>query len=296
MKVVLLAALAAIALPGLVEGGWAERGAGGGSRCREPLSGEAIVSLTNDARATEGLAELEESPLLNAIAEARAHDMLEKQYFAHISPTGEGAAVIARKVGYRYRVIAENIASGVFFTNRKVLEAWMQSPGHRRNILSSRVRELGVSVVKGRMNGADVAVCVQLFGLQSTPAAERVLLSSFRERSGATGAGEAASESPGERLWSAKRELDVEKESIERDVKVLSGDPARNEYLNSRIRAYNEKADRYNRYLAEATAARSADRYDGSLAVTAAARSGHPVYVASNETRPAQGRLDTGKP
>ncbi len=257
-RLILLVAIAAIAVPGLVEGGWPERGAGVGSPYQESLSKEAIISLTNEARALEGLTALDENPLLDAIAEARAKDMLEKQYFAHVSPTGERAARIAQKVGYRYRVIAENIASGIFFTNRKIVDAWMQSPGHRENILSPRVRELGASVVKGRMNGAQVWVCVQLFGLQSLPMLERPLLSAHREPSGEIEIEEAATGGLGERLGRARRALDVERGSIERDLRVLTDDQKRNQDLNSRIRAYNEKADQYNRSLAEMNAMKAA--------------------------------------
>jgi hypothetical protein len=96
---------------------------------QEPLTKEAVIGLTNDVRAKQGLANLTENPLLDAVAEERAKDLLEKQYFAHVSPTGEQASDVAQRVGYRYKIIAENLASGLFFTNQKVIDGWMQSPG-----------------------------------------------------------------------------------------------------------------------------------------------------------------------
>jgi uncharacterized protein YkwD len=300
LKVLLLVAIAAVAVPGFVEGGCSEKGALECLPCREPLSRDAVIGLTNDARKTEGLTALDENPLLDTIAEARAKDMLEKQYFAHVSPTGDRAARIAQKVGYRYRLIAENIASGVFFTNRKLLDAWMQSPGHRNNILSPRVRELGVSVVEGRMNGAKVWVCVQLFGLRSTPMSERPLVSARREPSGRTEMREATAEGLREGLERARRELDAERGSIERDLGILAGDPGRSQDLNMRIGAYNAKADRYNRSLAEMNVmkaeldrtAQETGRRDTVTEPTAE----HTIRTASADAYLSRGSLDRRAP
>lgn len=292
LKALLFVAIVAIALPGFVEGGCSEKGALECLPCREPLSREAVIGLTNDARTTEGLTVLDENPLLDAIAEARAKDMLEKQYFAHVSPTGDRAARIARKVGYRYRLIAENIASGIFFTNKRLLDAWMQSPGHRSNILSPRVRELGVSVVEGRMNGAKVWVCVQLFGLQSTPMSERPIVSARREPSGETEMREAATEDLRERLERARRELDAERGSIERDLGIPAGDPGRNRDLNMRIGAYNAKADQYNRSLAEMNAMKVVLDRTAEERHTATEAAGHPIRTASAEAYLSRGSLD----
>lgn len=121
------------------------------------------------ARSENGLDKLKENPLLNAIAEERARDMFEKQYFAHDSPTGEGDADVAQRVGYRYKKIGENIAKGWYLNDKKLVDGWMQSPGHRKNILYSEYDEIGVAVVKGRFEGDEVIIGVQIFGRQSPP-------------------------------------------------------------------------------------------------------------------------------
>jgi len=228
-----------------------------GSRYREPLSKEAIIELTNNARLAKGLLPLEENTLLDAIAEARARDILDKQYFAHVSPTGEEASWIARKIGYSYRIIAENLAGGVFFTNCRIVECWMQSPGHRRNILSVDVREMGASIMKGRLNGAEICVCVQIFGLPQ-------LALSTRSTYDGPSTNEVATDnlvpgSAGSNLRKIRRGIDQERNLIERDFRILTDDPGKNENLNLRIRAYNEKVDRYNQALAQA-------RFAGAMA------------------------------
>lgn len=224
----------------------------GGPRPQEPLSKDAIINLTNEARATEGLTVLEENSLLDAIAEARAKDILDKQYFGHVSPTGEAASHVAQKVGYRYRMIAENLAAGAFSTNSKIVECWMQSPGHRKNILSSQMREMGASVVKGRFNGAETWVSVQIFGLRS-PVYGRPFNPSYQEQAD----GVKGDEDTAEKLRRMKRELDAEREFIGH-LRAASYEPRRTEDINIRIRAYNAKADQYNRVLAETKATRVA--------------------------------------
>ncbi len=221
---------------------------------QEPLSKEAIIGLTNNARTLQGLIMLSENPLLDGIAEARVKDMLEKQYFAHVSPTGEQASDIAQRVGYRYKIIAENIASGLFFTNQKIIDGWMQSPGHRKNILSPEVREMGASVIKGRMNGADTWVSVQIFGLQSLPVSEKSCMPPSQELLGEIETKKTEIGTLNERLTRLRQELDAEKDSIELERRLAGNDPKRNYDLNGKIRAYNEKSNWHNQSLAEMNA------------------------------------------
>jgi uncharacterized protein YkwD len=143
------------------------RSSGGAHPLQEELTATEVLRLTNVTRSEHGVPELKESFLLNAIAVDRARDMFEKQYFDHVSPTGEKAADIAQKVGYRYKRLGENIASGAFITNQKIINGWMQSPGHRKNLLSGEFEEIGVAVVKGRLEGGEGWIAVQVFGRQS---------------------------------------------------------------------------------------------------------------------------------
>jgi uncharacterized protein YkwD len=134
------------------------------------LSRPGIIECTNRARAENGgLPPLSRNSLLDAIASERADDMLRKQYFAHFSPSGEGAPDVAQKTGYHYQHLAENIAMGHFQNDEKAVIAWMQSPGHRKNILSDECSEIGVAVKKGRLKGEEVWVAIQIFGEQSPP-------------------------------------------------------------------------------------------------------------------------------
>ncbi len=140
---------------------------------QEELTVRGIIGLTNEARKEQGgLAPLRENGKLNAIAEARVRDMFEKGYIGHVSPAGEAATDVAHRVGYPYRVLSENIASGFFLNDRKIVEGWMQSPGHRKNILLEGVSEIGVAFMKGSLQGRETLVAVQIFAQPSLPVGE----------------------------------------------------------------------------------------------------------------------------
>ena len=216
---------------------------------REVLTKDAIITLTNNARAQSGLPPLKENQLLDAIAESRANDMLEKQYFAHVSPTGQQVSDIAQSVGYRYEVIAENIGSGDFYTNQKIIDNWMQSPGHRRNILSTEVEDIGAAVLKGKMKGVETYITVQIFGLQSPPVSEHTCVAPSKSLLNDIDLKKAEIETLRDQLSRLKHEIDAEKESIETDRRYAYDDNQKIEKLNERIRALDEKSRWYNRIL-----------------------------------------------
>lgn len=130
---------------------------------RALLTPEGILSFTNQERAKSSLRALTSNALLDRIAGDRLADMFEKQYFDHISPTGESASGVAEDVGYEYLSIGENIALGNFENDAAVVAAWMDSPGHRANILNPRSTELGVAAGKGVYNGKSTWIAVQIF-------------------------------------------------------------------------------------------------------------------------------------
>lgn len=218
---------------------------------REILSREAVVTLTNRERTSHGLTNLIEDPFLQSIAEERARDMLEKDYFDHISPTGERASDLAQRKGYRYRIIAENLASGDFLTNQKLVDGWMQSPGHRKNILSPEIKDIGVSVMKGLLHGNETWVAVQIFGLKSPAVSEKLCrLPSVRlmneievKKAELTGLNE--------RLDRLRKELDSEKTNIELEQMLAKKDSRKNHDLNVNIKKYNEKSRWHNEVLTE---------------------------------------------
>ncbi len=82
---------------------------------------------------------------LNSVAQDHAEDMYERGYFSHSNPQGESAFDRLRADKISFQRAAENIAKGQK-TNRAVLEAWMNSPGHRRNMLDARYGKFGIGM------------------------------------------------------------------------------------------------------------------------------------------------------
>lgn len=136
------------------------------------LTGSGVVAYTNEQRASNGnLTPLHLNAKLSAAAEAKIDDMFTQQYFEHESPDGKGPADIIRASGYEYIVVGENLALGNFEDDETLVQAWMDSPGHRANILNGKFMEIGVAVRRGEFEGKQVWLAVQEFGspLSSCP-------------------------------------------------------------------------------------------------------------------------------
>jgi uncharacterized protein YkwD len=211
------------------------------------LTRSGIIALTNKARAnTGGLAPLSENELLNAVAVARLQDMMDNKYFAHLSPTGESASDIAQKVGYHYKIIAENIAKGQFTEDQKMVNGWLQSPGHRANLLSPEVTEIGVALARDKVNGQDIWTGVQVFGLPSPPVGSSAAKSS-RDSCTRPSAGlkETIEQSKAElfqlsaSLVSMREELENLKRELETQRRSGYKDPALLADYNDKIRLFN---------------------------------------------------------
>ena len=119
---------------------------------------------TNAERIESGLPALKENITLDAIAELRVRDMFEKQYFAHVSPTGDDVQGAAKLIGYEYITLGENLALGGFDDDQDLVQAWMDSPGHRANILNTKYTEIGIAVERGLFEGRITWLAVQVFG------------------------------------------------------------------------------------------------------------------------------------
>lgn len=128
-----------------------------------------LVDLTNFDRADEGLHGLTVNPLLQQAAQLKANDMAAKGYFAHNSPDGKSPWYWFGEAGYTFSYAGENLA--VFFGDSEDVErAWMNSPGHRANILNSNFSEIGIATAEGYYQGQKTVFVVQEFGTPSVQA------------------------------------------------------------------------------------------------------------------------------
>lgn len=107
-----------------------------------------VVRLVNQERAKRGLKALEHNWELSRVARHKSMDMRDRNYFSHTSPTYGSPFTMIRNYGIRYSAAGENIAMGQS-TPQAVVQSWMNSPGHRANILSTNFTEIGVGYAKG---------------------------------------------------------------------------------------------------------------------------------------------------
>jgi uncharacterized protein YkwD len=127
------------------------------------ISQDNVIKLTNESRASFGLSKLTFNEQLTQAAQKKADDMLAKQYFAHNTPDGLKPWDFIKAVNYNYVVAGENLAIH-FKEVEDVEEAWMNSPGHRANILNKDFEEIGIGISQGIFEGYDTTIVVQMFG------------------------------------------------------------------------------------------------------------------------------------
>lgn len=106
-----------------------------------------VVELTNKERAKQGLKALSVDSKLSKSARAKSQDMKDKNYFSHTSPTYGSPFDQMKKFGITYKSAGENIAQGQR-SPQEVVTAWMNSEGHRANILNKSYTHIGVGYVK----------------------------------------------------------------------------------------------------------------------------------------------------
>ena len=158
--------------------------------------------------------------------------MFNRQYFAHESPSGETVKDLADDFGYDYVVIGENLALGDFAGDDDLVQAWMDSPGHRANILNTQYREIGIAVGKGEFEGRVTWLAVQTFGTPITvcPQTDAALKKKINER------------------IDAMKDLEDEINQLRDEI---NSTPRHSQEYLSKINEYNSMVSQYNLWLAE---------------------------------------------
>ncbi|MDB4939833.1 MAG: hypothetical protein JWO40_258 [Candidatus Doudnabacteria bacterium] len=125
-----------------------------------------IYELTNSSRQAYNLPALKTNALLSAAAQKKAEDMVKSQYFSHNSPDGHTPWDFIKGAGYNYIIAGENLAIN-FYSSESLENAWMNSPGHKANILNHDFEDIGIGVVQGEYKGVKAIFVVQMFGTSS---------------------------------------------------------------------------------------------------------------------------------
>lgn len=126
-----------------------------------------IINLTNAERIKVGLPPLKENSKLDLAAQNKAQNAITNNYWAHFAPDGTSPWSFIINSGYSYSYAGENLAKGFTFASN-VVNSWMNSPEHKANILSEKFTEIGVGVLRGKLQGEQTILVVQMFGTPQT--------------------------------------------------------------------------------------------------------------------------------
>lgn len=113
---------------------------------------EQVTALVNQHRSEAGLQPLTHDAQLSDVARVKSAEMRDRNYFSHQSPTYGSPFDMMQQFGIQYRSAGENIAAGQT-SPQAVVQAWMDSPGHRANILNASYTKIGVGFVEGGSYG-----------------------------------------------------------------------------------------------------------------------------------------------
>ena len=140
----------------------------------DEITPQKVIDLVNRDRLAHNQHLLVKSEALTRVAQMKLEDMFAKNYFEHTSPEGKTPWVWYDTAGYDYSYAGENLA--IHFTDAQSQQrAWMESPTHRKNLLSPNYHEIGVAVGRGKIDGRETTVAVQEFGSQRGVAYANVL-------------------------------------------------------------------------------------------------------------------------
>ncbi len=127
------------------------------------ISKSFLFELTNEDRKELSLNSLERNELLDRAALLKAQDMIENNYFSHVSPSGVTPWHWIKEVGYDYEAAGENLGIG-FLDSEEIYQAWYDSVLHQKNLLNAKYDEMGIAILRGDFQGNETTVVVQLFG------------------------------------------------------------------------------------------------------------------------------------
>ena len=217
------------------------------------LTPEGILEWSNAARGRVGLPPLVLDAQLTQAAVEKTEDMYSRGYFEHVSPIGVSPSDLVKKSGYQQIMSGENLALGNFRDDEHVVQAWMDSPGHRANILRKGFTEIGIATASGEFEGQKVWIAVQTFGTPTRlcPEPDEVLSESLTTNKEVLALGLAELS----QLWSQIQNEDLPAQ--ERAVLAVKFDQlneARNNLVvisNEQVAAFNAQVQSFNECIAQ---------------------------------------------
>lgn len=129
------------------------------------MSIDRLLSATNQERSQNGAGNLKLNQTLNSAAQAKANDMIARNYWSHNTPDGQEPWIFVDGAGYKYLKAGENLAFG-FNSSDDTVTGWMNSPTHRANLLDTAFNDVGFGFANGKSynNSGPETVVVAMYG------------------------------------------------------------------------------------------------------------------------------------
>lgn len=130
-----------------------------------------LTESTNTERISHKIPALTLNETLSKAAQAKANDMIAKNYWSHTTPEGQEPWIFINQTGYKYQAAGENLAYG-FTNNAAAVTGWMNSPGHRANILNGDYSEVGFGIANSPnyQNEGEQTIVVAMYAKPVTSA------------------------------------------------------------------------------------------------------------------------------
>lgn len=129
------------------------------------ITDSSLLAETNTQRTASEQTALALNPKLSQAAQAKAQDMVSRNYWSHVTPDGQAPWAFIDQTGYTYQSAAENLAYG-FNNSSETIKGWLNSPEHRANLLNNQYSEVGFGIVEAPnyMGTGPETVVVALYG------------------------------------------------------------------------------------------------------------------------------------
>jgi uncharacterized protein YkwD/uncharacterized protein YukE len=221
----------------------------------EPQQGKltvsGIIAETNSFRRQHRLPQLQVNEELNSAARAKLDDIFSQNYFAHVSPSGKGVSYWVERAGYDSAMVGENLALGNFSDDAELVEGWMNSPGHRENILNPFFTDIGVAAAKGEVEGSHVWVAVQILAkpMSACPQVDSDLEKEIAQLR--------------EELEGLKSEMAELQTHLKEDMPEDGASQEELDAYNERVKEYNQLVNEYNQLLV--TLEQEVDEYNDQV-------------------------------
>ncbi len=122
-----------------------------------------LLNETNNRRQQNSVGTVQLNDQLSDAARRKSANMFTEQYWAHVSPSGKDPWSFISAAGYNFLFAGENLARD-FGDSKAVVDAWMNSPTHRDNLLNSRYKDVGFAITNGKYGEHETTLVVQMFG------------------------------------------------------------------------------------------------------------------------------------